>query len=113
VTKEITRAVGAAELSDLLSAPRRASLAFVRDGLIDASPVRFRYGNGAYLVVPPEGAGTGSEVALLIDEGLFHTELRGVMVRGTLEAPGDDGWAAVAQSKLHAWDYGAMRRRQG
>ena len=55
---------------------------------------------------------------LLIDDGWFYFELRGLRVRGALRdnaaPPGLDPelrWLELEPSKINAWDYGSMRAR--
>jgi hypothetical protein len=109
--KRITRAATEADLADLLARPPNTSLAFVTGSGVDATPVAFLYRDGKYLVKPPQGLETGAEAALLVDEGLYHTELRGVLVRGVIGEAAADGWAEVVPARVTAWDYGAMRER--
>jgi hypothetical protein len=83
--KRITRAARPEDLADLLARPPRASLAFVNDGTIDAMPVAFCFEVGRYWVGMDAAAAARTEngrVALLVDEGCYHTELRGISVRG-------------------------------
>jgi hypothetical protein len=47
---------------------------------------------------------------MLIDDGEFYFELRGVRVRGTLGDAGD-GTREVVPEKIVTWDYGSMRKR--
>ena len=121
-SKRITRAVGPEELRGLLERPPRASLAFGRDGAIEAMPVAFRYEDGRYCFGVSGGdAGAPGEgpVALLIDDGCYHSELRGLSVRGravpVAGPPGADEalrWFEVVPGKVSAWHYGAMRDRE-
>jgi hypothetical protein len=56
---------------------------------------------------------TGNPAApavLLIDEGEFYFELRGVRVRGTFHEAGD-GTRELVPEKITTWDYGSMRKR--
>ena len=110
--KAITRAVGLEELRDLVEAPPRAYLAYVADGAPEAVRVACRRDGERWLVVPPPGASVpdGARVVLLIDDGEFYFELRGVRVRGTLRDAGD-GVREVVPEKIVCWDYGAMRGR--
>lgn len=113
---EITRAVTPSDLAPLLAHPPRATLAFVRDGAVDAMPVAFLYDNGRYLVglsssVPPSG-----RVRLLVDDGSWYFDLRGAWVRGRLvptTAPAGsvsaEAWFELEPEKTAAWHYGRMR----
>ncbi len=120
--KRITRAVKPKDLADLLARPPRASLAFAGGGTLEAAPVAFRFDGGRYWVGLDADAAARVEdgrVALLVDEGCYHTELRGVSVRGRA-VPGDGPtgqaaagltWLEVWPERVSAWNYGAMRLR--
>ncbi len=114
--KEITRAVTPEDLGDLLEEPPRAAVATVRDGRAEAVPVEFRYESGRYFVRAAAGLEAGPRAALLIDDGCYHAELRGISVRGHLAAPdapppGLGGFLEVVPERKSAWHYGAMRKR--
>jgi hypothetical protein len=115
--KRVTRAVPPESLCALLLNPPRATLAFVREGEVNSIPVAFRWPDGRYLVglnadsQPPAG-----RVKLLVDDGPWYFDLRGIWVRGALaaiEAPADspDGyaWFELVPEKVAAWHYGRMR----
>jgi len=115
--KRVTRAVDVDELADLLEWPPRATLAFVSGGRIEALPVALRYEQGRYFV----GLGAGMEppagrVKLLVDDGPWYFDLRGVWVRGTLAAcqaragaTGMRDWCELTPEKTVAWHYGRLR----
>jgi hypothetical protein len=109
--KAITRAVGLEDLRDLVEAPR-AYLAYVAGGAPEAVRVASRRDGERWLVTLPPGTSVpdGARVVLLVDDGEFYFELRGVRVRGTLRSA-VDGTREVAPEKIVCWDYGAMRRR--
>lgn len=124
--KRATRRVGLDDLRDLLAAAPRANIAFGAGGEVHALPVAFRYSAGRYLVGVPGRArgpapGGGDQVELLIDDGQWFFDLRGVRVRGRLEPaeapahpsghPEDPGlsWFELTPEKTVAWDYGRMR----
>ena len=114
--KEITRAVTPEDLRDLLTQPPRAAVATVRDGRAEAVPVEFRYESGRYFVRATDGLEAGARAALLIDDGCYHAELRGISIRGHLVAPGEapaglEGFLEVVPERTSAWHYGAMRKR--
>ena len=121
--KRITRAARPEDLADLLARPPRASLAFAAGGTVDAAPVAFRFDGGRYWVgMDAESAVRveNARVVLLVDDGCYHSELRGVSVRGrALPGDGPPGaaatgliWLEVAPDKVTAWNYGAMRSRE-
>ena len=115
--KRVTRAVQPEELRPLLERPPRATMAFVSDGTIQVVPVAFRHEAGRYLVsLPPGMEPPPGRVKLLIDDGRWYFDLRGVWVRGALvacEAPateiGGRAWFELTPEKLAAWHYGSMR----
>lgn len=117
-----TRRVEPDDVRDLLAAPPRANLAFRRGDAVEAAPVAFRHDGGRYWVGVPrfgEGApvGPGEVVKLVIDDGVWFFDLRGVWVRGrTVPAePVPDGapaslvWYEIVPDKTVAWDYGTLR----
>jgi len=110
--KQITRAVGLEDLRDLVEAPPSAYLAYVAEGAPEAVRVASRRDGERWLVTLPPGTSIpdGARVVLLIDDGEFYFELRGVRVRGTLREAGD-GTREVVPEKIVCWDYGSMRRR--
>jgi hypothetical protein len=110
--KTITRAVALEDLSDLIAAPQNAHLAYVADGEPEAVRVASRRDGERWLVTLPPGTSIpdGTRVVLLIDDGEFYFELRGVRVRGTLRDAGD-GTREVVPEKIITWDYGSMRMR--
>ncbi len=114
--KVATRAVTPEDLGDLLDRPPRAAVATVRDGRAEALPVEFRYESGRYFVRAAAGLKAGARAALLIDDGCYHAELRGISVRGHLAAPdepplGLEGFLEVVPERTSAWHYGAMRKK--
>ena len=98
----------------MLASPPRAHIALVRDGAPDAAPVSFRREGGAWLVRLPGDLDLpdGTEIALLIDEGRYYFELRGLRARGTLGPARDDGWRPFAPGRIVTWDYGTLRERR-
>jgi hypothetical protein len=114
--------VQAEDLRDLLEAAPRANIAFRSGGAIQAAPVAFRFQAGRYLIGVPGTAagplvGPGELVKLLIDDGSWFFELRGLWVRGRTTAAGQvpDGadsslaWLELVPQKVVAWDYGSLR----
>jgi hypothetical protein len=116
----VTRDVEPSALADLLAHPPRATVAFVADGapellaaLAHVEGDRWRFGVLADRA--PDLA--GREVVLVVDDGPYWFQLRGVSVRGTAsrtEAPsGREGpglaWYGVDARRVLAWDYGSIR----
>lgn len=121
--KSITRRVSPKALGDLLSSPPRATLAFVEGTGIEAQSVSFRHNEGRFWFgvkdPPPTGLAPGAPVYLLVDDGKFMTELRGVAVAGRLGERSNDerdqpgiAWFEVMPSRVIAWDYAALRRKR-
>ncbi len=121
--REITRAATLADLHDLLDRVPHANLAFETPAGIDAIPVGFRRIDEQFWVGLPRGESApsaGTQAMLLIDDGWFYFELRGLRVRGVLRdtpAPPALGqalrWLDLEPEKINAWDYGSMRPRTG
>ena len=119
---EITRAATLDDSADLLARVPHANLAFATPAGIDATPVAFRYFDGHYWIGLPRGEETptlGTHAMLLIDDGVFYFDLRGVRVRGTLRdaatPPALDNrlrWLDLEPLKINAWHYGSMRPRE-
>ncbi len=120
--KRISRAATPEELSDILEHPPRAHIAFNRGGVIEAAPAAFRFGDGRYRVgIRRTDIGSAPRaddpVRLLIDDGRYHTELRGMWVRGRIvpserrpEGVSENvDWFEVLPEKVVGWNYGAMR----
>jgi hypothetical protein len=113
----VIRDVDPAALSDLRDCPPRASVAFVDGGAVDVVPARARCSPDAYQFgvsadIAPDL--THREVVLVIDDGPYWFQLRGLSVRGVAErvALADaDGlaWYAIKPGRLLAWDYGTIR----
>ncbi len=116
--KRVTRAVRPEDLRELLEHPPRATLAFVRDAAIQAIPVAFKFdAAGRYLVgLPRDVEPPAGRVKLLVDDGPWYFDLRGVWARGSLapcDAPVNAGagqaWFELTPEKTAAWHYGSMR----
>ena len=116
--KRVSRDVDAAQLSDLLERPLRATVAFVDEEVIDAVPVRVRCEGDTYAFGLSRGGAPAllqREVVLLLNDGCYWFELRGIAVRGTARAsappPGttsDQDWYALVPTRVLAWDYGTI-----
>ena len=117
--KQVIRDVEPAALRDLLQDPPRATLAFVDGEEVEVVPVRYRlYGDAHLIGVRGEGAAAlaDREVVLVIDDGAFWFELRGISVRGVAKRVDRAGaewagcaWYAIAPQRVLAWDYGTIR----
>lgn len=118
--RRVVREVAPASLVDLLDRPPRATLAVVDGGRVDVLPVQVQYRADAVRFGIPPGARTDfvdRDVVLLVDDGAFWFELRGVSVRGRARpveagAPAAvDGlvWYAIEPRRVLAWDYNSLR----
>jgi hypothetical protein len=87
---------------------------------VDVLPVRARFhGDTCRFGVLPGGATDfeNREVSLVIDDGMYWFELRGVSVRGMAAphaAPAETAaagltWYAIEPRRVLAWDYGTIR----
>ena len=119
MARHVTRDVAPDALRDLLDRPPRATVAFVDAGVPDALAARANLSAGRHLFALADTAPAleGREVVLLVDDGPYWFELRGVSVRGIAmraAAPPDDdapglAWYAIDVRRVLAWDYGAIR----
>jgi hypothetical protein len=120
--KRMTRAVDPDDLRDLLEHAPQANVAFSEAGAVAALPVAFIFRDGRYWIgIPRESSGPtpqpNEHVALLIDDGCYSLELRGIHIRGQAlpaeQAPEGASlpceWLQVVPEKIIAWDYGAVR----
>jgi hypothetical protein len=115
--KRVTRDVEVSAVRDLLDHPLRATVAFVDGGAASLLPARARFSASKHLFgVSPAAALdlADREVVLVIDDGPYWFELRGISVRGVtarVEPPSGGGlvWYAIAPRRVLAWDYGAIR----
>ena len=115
----VTRDVAPERLRELVDRPPRATVAFVRAGVADLLPARARMRGDRHLFAVPDAAPAldGQEVVLLVDDGPYWFQLRGVSVRGIAsraDAPAADeapglAWYSVDARRVHARDYGALR----
>jgi hypothetical protein len=119
VGTRVTRDVALAAVRDLLEYPRRATVAFVDGSAVALLPVTARCRADTYLVgISADGSPSleRREVVLVIDDGPYWFELRGISVRGIAErsappVPAAAGlvWYAIEPRRVLAWDYGAIR----
>lgn len=113
----VTRDVEPATLADLLGHPPRATIAFVRGDVVDVVPARAHFDGEHCRVGVDAGVApdlVDHEVVLVIDDGQYWFQLRGVSVRGrAMSAPQRDAeglvWYDVAPRRVLAWDYGRVR----
>ncbi len=121
---KVTRNVDARDLSDLFDESARATLAFERDGGIEAVPVVARLRDARYQVgVRAEDADALQppvRVRLAVDDGCFWFDLRAVTVRGRIESTDcpsetDRGrlrWFDIRPEWVGAWDYGTLHEEE-
>jgi hypothetical protein len=118
--KRVTRDVEPIAVRELLDAPPRATVAFRDADAVELMPARARcearvHWFGVSLDAAPDLA--GREVVLMIDDGMYWFELRGISVRGVarhVDAPEPGAarrltWYAIDPRRVLAWDYGAIR----
>jgi len=110
----VTRDVTLDAVRDLLVRPPRASVTFVDGDGVALVPARARFVGDRPLVGLPGGGPdlAGREVILLIDDGPWWFQLRGVSFRGVAERESEaDGvvWWAVAPRRVLSWDYASIR----
>lgn len=118
--REVTRDVEPSTLRDLLEHPPRATLAFVDRDRADVLPVQARCRADTYRfgVVPAIAADLDNrDVVLVIDDGAYWFDLRGISVRGVarridrVEAGEADAlaWYVIEPRRILAWNYAAIR----
>jgi hypothetical protein len=117
--RRVTRDVAPSAVQNLLDHPPRATVAFVDREVVDLLPANarctadvYRFGISAEAVLNL----ADREVVLVIDDGRYWFELRGISVRGMarrIDAPtgAEAGlaWYAIEPWRVLAWDYGAIR----
>lgn len=119
--RRVTRDVDPAAVRDLLDRPPRASVAFVDGGAAAVLPARARLDGDRHLFAVAAAAAPAldrREVVLVIDDGPYWFQLRGLSVRGVarcIDAPAGAegarlGWYAIEARRVLAWDYGAVRK---
>lgn len=116
--RHVTRDVEVATLADLLKRPPRATVAFIDRDEVQVLPVQYRlHGDAHWIGVAGDvAAGLDSaKVVLVIDDGTYWYELRGISVRGVAErndpadADAECVWYTIAARRILAWDYGTIR----
>jgi hypothetical protein len=124
--RRVTHAVDAERMRELLERAPRACIGFVHDGRAELVPVELRLRAGRYWIgVSPVGSdpvpGPDQPLKLLVDEGMYYFDMRGIWIRGRASfgaAPPEGGapnlrWFQLVPEKCVAWDFGAMREREG
>jgi hypothetical protein len=119
--KQTTREATLVDVNDLLDRVPHANLAFETSAGIDAIPVGFQRIEGQLWVGirnSDANPSVGQQAMLLIDDGRYYFELRGLRVRGMLrDAPAPPSldqafrWLELEPVKINAWNYGSMRAR--
>jgi hypothetical protein len=118
--KRVTRDVDPMALRDLLERPPRATVVFVDNDAVDLLPVSARFSGDTHLFAVSTDVAPqleNQEVVLVIDDGPYWFELRGVSVRGVargVDPPGNgtvEGvtWYTIEPRRVLAWDYGEIR----
>jgi len=115
----VTRDVEPDALRDLLEHPPRATVAFVRDGVPDVLPARAHLGGTHRFAVAADVAPdlNDREVVLVVDDGPYWFQLRGVSVRGTARRTAEPAgppaahlaWYTLEPRRILAWDYATVR----
>src|SRR5262249_40161 len=106
-TPRTTRDVTPADVADVVTDPRRATVTFVDNGEPAIVPVRARREGDRWRFAAAAPALDDREVVLLLDAGDWWFELRGVSVRGVARRDGD-GWYTVEPRRILAWSYGSL-----
>lgn len=120
MTQRVTRDAEPSTLRDLLERPPRATVAFVNRDQAEVVPARAQFRADTYRFgVLPEVATDleNREVVMVIDDGPYFFELRGISVRGLAKRtrrpePGDGDalvWYVIEPRRILAWNYEAMR----
>jgi hypothetical protein len=118
--KQVTRNIDPGSARDLLERVPRACLCFASDHGPQTQPIVLVRHDGRYLAGIPLDTdprpGSGLEVVLLIDEGIYFFDLRALYIRGQVKpaeaprgAPVGHTWFEVVPLKTVAWDYGTLR----
>lgn len=84
--KRITHSVDPEKMRDLLDRVPRACVAFANAGVVELLPAEFRFEEGRYWIgISSGGSGPaprpGEPAKLLIDEGTYYFDMRGIWIR--------------------------------
>ncbi len=118
--KQVTRNIDPDSARDLLQRVPRACIAFAHDNGPQSQPVAVIWRDNRYFAGIPVAAqhlpGSGQEIVLLVDEGIYYFDLRAVYIRGHIQRaqPPTDSlagytWFELIPDKTVAWDYGTLR----
>jgi hypothetical protein len=118
--RHVTRDVDPVAVRDLLDQPPRTTVAFVDGGSAAVLPARAQVDADRCLFAVAADAAPAldhQEIVLVIDDGPYWFQLRGISVRGianridtpTGAATTQVAWYAVDTRRVLAWDYGAVR----
>ena len=124
--RRVTHAVDPGRMRDLLERAPRACIAFVHAGRAQIVPVELRLQEGrCWIGVSVDGSepapGQDQPLKLLVDEGMYYFDMRGIWIggRASFDQPTPEGgtpglrWFRLVPEKSVAWDFGAMREREG
>lgn len=115
----VTRDVDLHAVDVLLQHAAHATLAFVDGEAVDLLPVRPRFSDDRHFFGVSARAAPDldrREVVLLLDDGAYWFELRGISVRGTASRteppvsgePSHLAWYVITPRRTLAWDYGTL-----
>ena len=118
--KQVTRNIDPVCAQDLLERVPRACLCFASEQGPQAQPIVLVWQDGRYQAGIPLDAdrlpGSGQEVVLLIDEGIYSFDLRAIYIGGQVkqasaprDAPASRTCLEVVPLKTVAWDDGMFR----
>jgi hypothetical protein len=117
--RRITRDVDPSAVRDLLDQPPRATVAFVEGGRAAVLPVRTEVDADRRLFAIAADTAPSldqREVVLVVDDGPYWFELRGISLRGIasrVDSPAGAStaqlvWYALDARRVIAWDYGTV-----
>lgn len=118
--RHVTRDVDPGAVRDLLDRPPRATVAFIENNGASVLPAFARLDGDRHLFAVAADIAPAleqREVVLVIDDGPYWFQLRGLTVRGIanrIDTPIDAAaahlaWYTLDTRRVLAWDYGALR----